>query len=78
MRFKDALVDAIESRDRTKLREVEPEPYLDRTAPSRPDGNNVSMHSELGKLSQNELLFRVSVRALNTKYKWLKKAIRGQ
>lgn len=80
--FKDALVSALKSESRPSERameiaSVEPEFFEDEVTPARADGNNVSTQVELGEISQNELLYRVSTKALSMKYERLKKAMGG-
>jgi len=76
LEFKEALTKAVENHDVREIRQLEPEVVDDETQPVRPDGNNVSSHTEMTAMTQNELLFQVSARFLTTKYQWLKSAMK--
>jgi flagellar basal-body rod protein FlgB len=76
LQFKEALAKAIDSKDVTELRNLEPEVVEDNTQSVRADGNNVSAHTEMTAMTQNELLFQVSARFLSSKILRLKSAMK--
>lgn len=76
LEFKDALARAVEDKDLTEIKSMQPEVVRDQTQSVRADGNNVSAHTEMSAMTQNELLFQVSARLLTTKMQWLKSAMK--
>jgi len=77
VRFRDLLADAIESGDRTRIEEFRPSVIEDTLCPARPDGNTVSMHTEMTAMTENSILYNFATRLVSSKYEGLKKAIRG-
>lgn len=78
LRFKDSLVSAMKDNDKDAISSLKAELYDDVSQPFRPDGNNITTQSELAEMSQNELLYRVSARALTMKLNQVKSALRSQ
>ena len=77
LKFKDAMMQALDEGKAADFKSLQTEIVEDHTQPTRPDGNNISTQLELGEMSQNELLYRVSTRAISSKLARLKKAING-
>ena len=73
--FLDSLRGALRSGRPADISSVEAEIVKDETEPMRPDGNNVSTQREMSELAQNELLYRVSVKAMSAELSRMKKAI---
>lgn len=42
-----------------------------------PDGNGVEMESEMGRMSENQIMYNASVQLLTKKFEGIKQAIRG-
>jgi len=42
-----------------------------------PDGNGVEMESEMGRMSENQIMYNASVQLLTKKFEMMKQAIRG-
>ena len=78
VQFRDALSDAIQSGDAQKIDGVQPVIVEDRTSPSRPDGNTVSVQDEMALMSDNSLLYQFSGKLINSKFDRLKSAIKGR
>ena len=77
IRFRDSLAKAVESRDIEAIESFKPEIYADKTRPFRPDGNNVSSQVELSEMTENQLLYRMTSKAMSLKLQRLKKAVGG-
>ncbi|GFO58599.1 flagellar basal body rod protein FlgB [Geomonas silvestris] len=45
-------------------------------APS-PDGNSVELENEMGRLSENQIMYNASIQLLTKKFEMMKQAIRG-
>ncbi len=78
VQFRDALASAIESGNVQKIQDVRPVITEDRTSPSRPDGNTVSMQDEMALLADNSLLFQLSSKIIDNKFSRLKSVIKGR
>jgi flagellar basal-body rod protein FlgB len=76
--FREMLAKAVDSADARELAIVQPKIIVDTAAPSRPDGNSVSVQRELGEMTENSLLYQFATRAVSRKYGTLRKAIKGQ
>lgn len=76
LEFKDALLKAVDNKDVSEIRQLKPEVVEDNIQPVRADGNNVSSHTEMTAMTQNELLFQTSARFLSMKYQFLKSALK--
>ena len=71
--FEDSLRSALESGDPNAASAS----LSYSTAPTRQNGNNVSIDNEMTDLTQTELRQQVAIAALNAKYKLLRTAITG-
>ncbi len=78
VKFRDALASALDSGMRLNLKSAQPEVYEDLIQPSRPDGNTVSPHVEMGLMNENQVLYQFSAQAIQSKFARLKSAIKGQ
>jgi flagellar basal-body rod protein FlgB len=78
VRFRDAFAKALTDERSGALTDVDLEHHRDTSSPARPDGNNVSMQLEMGRMAENSLLYEVSTRVLQAKYQGLRKVIRGR
>ena len=76
--FRQILADAVKSKSETALAQASPRVQEDTTAPVRPDGNNVSLQTELGYIAGNGLLYDFATRATTAQYRMLLSAIRGR
>jgi len=76
--FREMLTKAVDSADARELAVVQPKIVVDTAAPSRSDGNSVSMQRELGEMTENSLLYQFATRAVSRNFDTLRKAIRGR
>ncbi|HBA84867.1 MAG TPA: flagellar basal body rod protein FlgB [Verrucomicrobia bacterium] len=76
--FRDAFKEAIESGSRQKIEAVQPEVEKDMTAPSRPDGNTVSMQDEMAAMTENGLLYTLATKLASAKYSRLHAVIKSR
>lgn len=77
--FSQLLTKASGTGDASRIAQVKPQLRLDETAYSRrPDGNNVSMDSELIMMSRNSLQFEMTSQQVSNSIKNLKYAITGR
>ena len=74
--FKEAFAKAIATKDVTEINNVTAEVVEDQTQSVRADGNNVSAHTEMTAMTQNELLFQVSARFMTAQLNRLKTAMK--
>ena len=61
-----------------KLATAKAEVKTDGSAPANGNGNTVSTQNELAMMSDNGMLYGLSVRALSDKFAYLHKAINGK
>jgi flagellar basal-body rod protein FlgB len=77
--FREMLTKAVDSANASReLSVVQPKIIVDTAAPSRPDGNSVSMQRELGEMTENSLLYQFATRAVSRKFDTIRKAIKGR
>lgn len=74
--FKDSLLSAIESGRADQIKNVEPDITTENTKNMRPDGNTVTAQQEMSEMVQNELVYKVAMRALSEKFIRIKSAIK--
>lgn len=74
LRFEDLLAQELDGGDGDPLA-VEPKIEVDRTTPSSPDGNNVSLELERAEMTENRLLFDLYASILQTRMDLLRVAI---
>ena len=75
VRFEELLADALQSSDPLDLAEVEPQLYQPRQAPTKPNGNDVSVETEVGEMIKNSLRQKAFMRLLSNKYRQIESAI---
>lgn len=77
VKFEELLNDKIGSESSPqKLREalnaIRPQIYSDPSGPTTPDGNNISIEKEIGRLNRNEILYNAYAEILSLKLGQLK------
>ena len=76
--FRDMLAKAVQSGDASKLQAVQPAIVEDKTAPCRPDGNSVSMQTELAEMGDNAMLYQFATKVIKADLEGIRKAIKGR
>ena len=76
--FEGKLADAVKGGDIDGVMDVRGSIVQDRDRPSRHDGNNISLPSEMNEMMQNSLLHQLLSRAYTTRLNILKSAITGK
>jgi flagellar basal-body rod protein FlgB len=76
--FQQALAEAVRSDDVEKIASVQAQVATDPTRPVGPNGNNVSLQSEMGAMAENGLLYGVAARAIGGKFALLHRAIQSK
>jgi flagellar basal-body rod protein FlgB len=75
VKFEEVLAKSLDSSARVDLDEVEPEVYQPNATPIRPNGNDVSLESEVGAMIKNSLRHKTFIRLLSKRYKQMEMAI---
>lgn len=75
--FRETFADAIKD-GRFDASKLHPEVKVDRVTPSQGNGNNVSLQTEMGAMTENSLLYGVATKAISAKYAGMRKAISGK
>lgn len=73
--FEDSLRDVLQSGG--DISKVKPTIGLDAEAPSRPDGNNVSLELEMNAMRENRILYDTYIAMLQGHFSLLEHAITG-
>ncbi len=76
VKFQAAMVEAL-GRGRGAMSSVSPEVKEDFSIPLNEKGNNVSLQTELGEMTQNKLLYNFAAEMTGRKFSSLSKAISG-
>lgn len=72
--FEDRLREAVHG-PAADLGRVEPEVVEDRLSPASPDGNNVSLETEMTSMRENQLLFETYAAMLEARFELMRLAI---
>lgn len=75
VKFEELLANSLDSSGKTDLSEIEPEIYQPEQTPVKPNGNDVSLESEVGAMIKNSLRYKTYIRLLNKKYSQITLAI---
>jgi flagellar basal-body rod protein FlgB len=75
VKFEELLADALRSSASLDLAEVEPQLYQPKTAQTKPNGNDVSVETEVGEMIKNSLRQKAFMRLLSSKYRQIESAI---
>jgi flagellar basal-body rod protein FlgB len=75
--FEQRFAEALSSGDEAKARSLEAKIYEPRTTAVDNDGNDVSTHSEVVAMAQNQLLYNAYTAALRGKGRLLNTAVSG-
>lgn len=75
VRFEEMLAKAIESDDPEALKELEPEFFNPMDTPVKPNGNDVTLEAEVGRMVENSLRHKTYIRLLNKIYQQMESAI---
>ena len=74
--FKKAFAKALKSGESSKLSEIKAEVTVDKSATVSANGNSVSLQNELTRITDNNMLYALSTKALTLKYRTMKKAMK--
>jgi flagellar basal-body rod protein FlgB len=75
VKFEKLLAKALQSQQGLEGEEVEAEVYQANETPLRPNGNDVSLETEIGKMIKNSLKHKAYIRLLSKKYNQINEAI---
>ncbi len=75
VRFEQLLADALKSSDPLDLEEIEPQLYQPRQTPTKPNGNDVSLETEVGEMIKNSIRQKAFIRLLSNKYRQIESAM---
>jgi flagellar basal-body rod protein FlgB len=75
--FRKTLAEAVKAGDVAKLASAQPQIKTDHDAKPNDTGNSVSTQTEIGMMTDNGLLYSLSVRVMSEKFAEVRKAIRG-
>ena len=78
IQFHEVFKDAIDADSSMKIDQIDPKIEMDKTQPSRPDGNTVNMQDELAAMMENSVLYKLSSKIIDNKYTRLRSAIKGK
>lgn len=76
VKFEQLLAKALASKGRVDLKKLEPVVYQPGETPVKPNGNDVSLETEVGQLVKNALRQKTYLRLLKKKYTQVEMAIR--
>lgn len=74
VRFESLLRDAM-GEDGLSVEDIEPEIYEDLESPFRPDGNNVSLETEMNAMRENRLMYETYAAILSGSFELLRASI---
>lgn len=75
VKFEELLANSLDSSGKADLSEAAPEIYQPNQTPLKPNGNDVSLESEVGVMIKNSLRYKTYVRLLAKKYNQIGLAI---
>jgi len=75
VKFEEVLAKSLDSSGTVNLSEIEPEVYQPKKTPLKPNGNDVSLESEVGAMIKNSLRHTTFIRLLSKRYKQMEMAI---
>jgi flagellar basal-body rod protein FlgB len=75
VKFEKLLAKALQSQQGLDGDEVEAEVYRANETPLKPNGNDVSLEAEVGKMIKNSLRHKAYIRLLGKKYRQIETAI---
>jgi flagellar basal-body rod protein FlgB len=75
IRFEQLLAKAMESQDPEDIKDLEPEFFNPMDTPLKPNGNDVTLESEVGQMVKNSLLYKTYIRLLSKKYQQMEAAV---
>jgi flagellar basal-body rod protein FlgB len=75
VKFEELLAKSLDSSEPVDLSEVEPEVYQPKETRIKPNGNDVSLESEVGAMIKNSLRHKTFIRLLSKRYKQIEMAI---
>jgi flagellar basal-body rod protein FlgB len=78
VRFEELLAKAIESGDEVDLEELQPELFQPKNTAVNPNGNDVNLEAEVGKMIKNNLRQKAFIRLLNKKYSQVDLAVNNR
>lgn len=76
--FEEALSEALQRGDRSGARALDPKVEADPGGDVKPDGNNVSMETEMADLMKSTILYNILNRIISGKISGLRTAIEGR
>ena len=74
VRFESLLRDAMDS-DEVSTGDIRPEIFEDLDSPFRPDGNNVSLETEMNAMRENRLMYETYAAILASRFEVLRASI---
>lgn len=74
VRFEQLLAKAIQSEDPEEITKLEPEFFNPMDTPLKPNGNDVTLEDEVGRMVENSLRYKTYIRLLDKKYKQIEMA----
>ncbi|MCK5000504.1 MAG: flagellar basal body rod protein FlgB [Anaerohalosphaera sp.] len=75
VKFEDLLGKALHSGDSSKANRINPELFSPENSPVKPNGNDVRLEDEIGKMVENNLKYTTYIRLLQKKYGQIDQAI---
>jgi flagellar basal-body rod protein FlgB len=75
VKFEELLAKALDSPGAVDLSGIEAQIYQPNTTPVKPNGNDVSLETEVGKMIKNTLRHKAYIRLLGRKYRKMQLAI---
>jgi flagellar basal-body rod protein FlgB len=75
VKFEELLADALRSSDSLDLAELEPQVVQPKQTQVKPNGNDVSVETEVGEMIKNSLRQKAFMRILSNKYRQIESAI---
>lgn len=75
VKFEELLAKSLDSSEPIDFSEVEPEVYQPKKTRIKPNGNDVSLESEVGAMIKNSLRHKTFIRLLSKRYKQIEMAI---
>ncbi len=75
VKFEELLAKCLRSSEEFDLSEVKPEIYRPKQTPVKPNGNDVNLEVEIGKMIKNTLRHKAYIRLLNKKYNQIELAM---